>query len=163
MSDDKIAVYPGSFDPTTNGHLDVIRRGADLFDRLVVAVANNPSKSPMFSRDERIAIIRELTADLDNVEVSGFEGLIVDLAKERSATAILRGVRTYSDFEYEFQMALTNRAVGGVETVFVITKASYSFVSSRLIKEVASMGGDISSFVPETVLKKVHEKLGRAS
>jgi len=151
-----IAVYPGSFDPVTNGHVDVIKRGTRIFDRLIVAVADNPAKQALFGKEERVEMIRECAKGLRNVEVDSFDGLVVDYVHRKKAHVILRGIRTISDFEYEYQMALTNRTFAGdIETVFVMTHEEYSFVSSRLIKEAVSMGGDVSSFVPKEVEKKL--------
>jgi pantetheine-phosphate adenylyltransferase len=146
------AVYPGSFDPVTFGHLDLIQRGSRLFDQLVVAVGRNAAKAGLFPPEERVAMIRAEIGGLRNVEVATFDGLVVDFAKSRGLNVILRGLRTVSDFETEFQMALTNRTFGPeIETVFVMPGEKFQFLSSRLIKEVASVGGDVSHFVPETV------------
>jgi len=154
-----IAVYPGSFDPITNGHLDVIKRGVRVFERLVVAVADNPAKQSLFSKEERVEMIREVSKPFRNVEVDAFDGLVVDYVHRKKANVILRGIRTISDFEYEYQMALTNRTFAGdIETIFVMTHEEYSFVSSRLIKEAVSMGGDVSSFVPKEVEKRLKAK-----
>jgi pantetheine-phosphate adenylyltransferase len=154
-----IAVYPGSFDPITNGHLDVIRRGAKVFDRLIVAVADNPAKQSLFSKEERVDMIKEVSKSFRNSEVDSFDGLVVDYVRRKKAGVILRGIRTISDFEYEYQMALTNRTFApDIETVFVMTHEEYSFVSSRLIKEAVSMGGDVSSFVPKEVELKLKKK-----
>ena len=153
------AVYPGSFDPITNGHLDVIKRGTKVFDKVIVAVGDNPAKKALFTKDERVEMIREVTKALRNVEVEGFDGLVVDYVHKRKATVILRGIRTISDFEYEYQMALTNRTFASdIETVFVMAHEEYSFVSSRFIKEAASMGGDVSSFLPKEVEKRLKAK-----
>jgi pantetheine-phosphate adenylyltransferase len=153
------AIYPGSFDPITNGHLDVIRRGVRVFDHLVVAVADNPAKQALFTRDERLEMIREVTRHEKNVAVEYFDGLVVDYVRRKKATVILRGIRTVSDFEYEYQMALTNRTFAqDIETMFVMTHEEYSFVSSRLIKEAAALGGDVSSFVPREVEKWLKKK-----
>ena len=150
------AVYPGSFDPITNGHIDVIKRGARVFDKVIVAVADNPAKQALFTKEERVEMIREVTKAYRNVEIDGFDGLVVDYVHRKKAGVILRGIRTISDFEYEYQMALTNRTFAGdIETVFVMTHEEYSFVSSRLIKEAVSMGGDVSSFVPKDVEKRL--------
>ena len=150
------AVYPGSFDPITNGHIDVIKRGARVFDKVVVAVADNPAKQALFTKEERVEMIRECSKPYRNVEVDAFDGLVVDYVHRKKAGVILRGIRTISDFEYEYQMALTNRTFAGdIETVFVMTHEEYSFVSSRLIKEAVSMGGDVSSFVPKDVEKRL--------
>ena len=154
-----IAVYPGSFDPITNGHLDVIRRGVKVFDRLIVSVADNPAKQALFTKEERTEMIREVTKGFKNVEIDAFDGLVVDYVHRKKAGVILRGIRTISDFEYEYQMALTNRTFAqDIETVFVMTHEEYSFVSSRLIKEAVSMGGDVSSFVPKDVEKRLKLK-----
>ena len=155
-----IAVYPGSFDPITNGHVDVIRRGTKVFERLIVAVADNPAKQALFTKDERAEMIKEVTKGFKNVEVDSFDGLVVDYVHRKKAGVILRGIRTISDFEYEYQMALTNRTFAGdIETVFVMTHEEYSFVSSRLIKEAVTMGGDVSAFVPREVEKWLKKKL----
>ncbi len=150
------AIYPGSFDPITNGHIDVIKRGARVFEKVVVAVADNPAKQALFTKDERVEMIREVTKPYRNVEVDSFDGLVVDYVHRKKAGVILRGIRTISDFEYEYQMALTNRTFAGdIETVFVMTHEEFSFVSSRLIKEAVSMGGDVSSFVPKEIEKRL--------
>ena len=150
------AVYPGSFDPITNGHIDVIKRGASVFDKVIVAVADNPAKQALFTKEERVEMIRECSKPYRNVDVDAFDGLVVDYVHRKKAGVILRGIRTISDFEYEYQMALTNRTFAGdIETVFVMTHEEYSFVSSRLIKEAVSMGGDVSSFVPKDVEKRL--------
>jgi len=154
-----IAVYPGSFDPITNGHIDVIRRGTKVFDRLIVAVADNPAKQALFTKEERTDMIRDVTKGFKNVEIDSFDGLVVDYVHRKKAGVILRGIRTISDFEYEYQMALTNRTFAqDIETMFVMTHEEYSFVSSRLIKEAVSMGGDVSSFVPKDVEKRLKQK-----
>ena len=153
------SVYPGSFDPITNGHLDVIKRGTKVFDKVIVAVGDNPAKKALFTKEERVEMIREVTRAFKNVEVDGFDGLVVDYVHKRKATVILRGIRTISDFEYEYQMALTNRTFASdIETVFVMAHEEYSFVSSRFIKEAASMGGDVSSFLPKEVEKRLKAK-----
>lgn len=150
------AIYPGSFDPFTNGHLDIVRRAAKLFDRLAVAVGDNPTKKPLFSRAERVEMIREVVGSIRNVEVLEFDGLLVDFAKKKGYPVVLRGVRTVSDFDYEFQMALTNRALApAVETVFLITAKEYAFVSSKLIKEAASLGGDVEGFLPPPIAARL--------
>jgi pantetheine-phosphate adenylyltransferase len=153
------AVYPGSFDPITNGHLDVIKRGTKVFEKVIVAVGDNPAKKALFTKEERVEMIREVTKAYRNAEVDGFDGLVVDYVHKRKATVILRGIRTISDFEYEYQMALTNRTFASdIETVFVMAHEEYSFVSSRFIKEAASMGGDVSSFLPKEVEKRLKAK-----
>jgi len=154
----RIAVFPGMFDPITLGHVDVIRRGAKLFDQLVIAVGKNPLKSPLLSVTQRLEIIREVVADVPNVVVQEFEGLTVDFARRLGADVILRGIRNSSDLQYELQIALTNRAVAGVETVFIMTSTQYAFTSSTLIKQIASMGGDVSSLVPPAVLEHIKAK-----
>jgi pantetheine-phosphate adenylyltransferase len=154
----RIAVFPGTFDPITNGHLDVIERGRHLFDELVVAVGHNPEKHHLFTQAERADTIRELVADMPNVRVETFGGLTVHYARRIGAAAILRGIRNSSDLQFEFQVALTNRVVAGVETVFIMTKVQYAFTSSSLIKQVAQMGGDVSALVPETVVRRMREK-----
>jgi pantetheine-phosphate adenylyltransferase len=147
-----IAVYPGSFDPITNGHLDLIMRGAMLFDRLVVALLRNESKEPLFTLGERTAMLREVVRECPNVEVDSFDGLLVDFAARKNATAILRGIRAISDYEYELQMALMNRRLRPeIETVFLMAGEAYSFISSRLVKEVFALGGNISGLVPPSV------------
>lgn len=154
------AVYPGSFDPITNGHLDVIKRGNRIFDHLVVAVSDNPGKPALFTKEERVEMIREVTKGFRNIEIEWFDGLVVDYVKRKKAGVILRGIRTISDFEYEYQMALTNRTFAGdVETVFMMTHEEFSFVSSRLIKEAAVLGGDVCSFVPKSVEGWLKKKL----
>jgi len=155
------ALYPGTFDPITNGHLDVIRRGAGLFDELVVGVGENPDKASMLNRDERAEIIREIVAAMPNVRVETFTGLTVDFARRLGAAAILRGIRSSTDLQFEFQMALTNRAAAGVETVFIMPSPEYAFTSSSLIRQIARMGGDVSALVPLTVLPHIRAKCGR--
>jgi len=154
------AVYPGTFDPITYGHTDIIERGAKVFDELIVAVAMNLAKKPLFSVEERKKIIQQLTSHMPNVHVDTFDGMTVDYVRSVGAHIILRGMRTMSDFENEFQMALSNRAFSGeVETVFLMTSAEHSFLSSRRIKEVAALGADVSAFVPDVVLRMLREKL----
>lgn len=153
------AVYPGSFDPFTNGHLDIIKRSAKIFDKLVVAVGDNPAKQSLFSKEERLKMIKETLRTLKNVDIDAFDGLLVDYAKKKSAQVVIRGIRTVSDFEYEYQMALTNKALSSeIETMFMVTSKEYAFVSAKLIKEAASLGGDISGFVPPEVVKYVKSK-----
>jgi pantetheine-phosphate adenylyltransferase len=147
------AIYPGTFDPVTLGHVDVVHRGLKLFDRIVVGVADNPQKAPMFDLDTRLGLVRETFAGEPRIEAVGFSGLLVELAHEQQAHAILRGLRAASDFEYEFQMATMNRRLDErIETVFVMAREDYTFVSSRFIREIASMGGDVSALVPPPVV-----------
>lgn len=149
----RTAIYPGTFDPITLGHVDVMLRGLKLFDRVIVGVAANPNKQPMFDLDTRLGMVRQSLADEPNVEAVAFDGLLVDLARQQGACAILRGLRAASDFEYEFQMATMNRRLEeSIETVFVMAREDYTFVSSRFIREISSMGGDVSALVPEAVL-----------
>ena len=154
------ALYPGTFDPPTNGHVDLIQRGAKLFDHLTVAVLNNPGKDPLFTVEERVEMLREATAGIGNVSVATFDGLMVEFARQQGATAVLRGIRAISDYEHEFQMALMNRRLAPeVETVFLQPAGRYSFVSSRMVKEVFSFGGDVSSLVPPNVLKRLKRRI----
>ncbi len=154
-----VAVYPGSFDPLTNGHLDLIARGARLADELIVAVLNNTGKQPLFSIDERLQMIREVASDLPNVTADNFDGLLVDYAARRGANVILRGIRAISDYETELQMALLNRRMRPqTETVFLMAREEFSFISSRMIKEIITLGGDVAHFVPETVLRRLQAK-----
>jgi len=151
----RLGLFPGTFDPITNGHLDIIRRGRGLFDQLVVAVGDNPEKHSLLNADERASVIREVVADMDNVRVEIFTGLTVDLARRLGATAILRGLRNTTDLHFEFQVALTNRVVAGIETAFIITGTQWAFTSSSLIRQVARMGGDVSAMVPPQVLPHI--------
>jgi pantetheine-phosphate adenylyltransferase len=154
------AIYPGTFDPPTNGHLDLIQRGAKLFDHLTVAVLNNPGKDPLFTVDERVEMLQEVTASIGNVSVATFDGLMVEFARQQGASAVLRGIRAISDYEHEFQMALMNRRLAPeVETVFLQPAGRYSFVSSRMVKEVFSFGGDVSGLVPPNVLKRLRARI----
>jgi pantetheine-phosphate adenylyltransferase len=154
----RIAIFPGSFDPITNGHVDIIRRALRLFDGIVVAVLKNAAKQPHFTPDERVAIVREVFADEPGVEVDAFDGLLVDYARRRQAAAIVRGLRAVSDFEYEMQMAHMNRHLSpAVETVFLMPDETNSFLSSRLVKEVFSLGGDVAAFVPPAVHRRLQE------
>jgi pantetheine-phosphate adenylyltransferase len=158
----RIAIYPGTFDPITNGHLDVIRRCLTLFDKVIVAVAQREEKNPLFSIEERVKILKGVLKGMNNVEVDSFDGLLVDYAKEKGARAVIRGLRAVSDFEYEFQMALMNRRLdSSIETVFLTPSEEHSFLSSSLVKEIASLGGDISNMVPEGVGNKIKEKYRR--
>lgn len=155
-----IAVYPGSFDPIHNGHIDVIERAARIFDRVIVALANNDAKTPCFSFDERRLMLDEALKNFSNVETDILNGLLIDYAHERGAGVIVRGLRAVSDFEYEFQMALMNRRLGGdIETFFLVPSEDHTFISSRLVKEVARLGGDVDSFVPPHVKRELIKKL----
>jgi len=155
-----LAVFPGSFDPLTNGHVDIISRGARLFDRLVVAILVNAEKSPLFTTGERVEMTRAVFASMPNVEVDTFDGLLVDYVERRKAQVIVRGLRAVSDFEYEFQMALMNRRLNGkIETVFMMPAEQYSYISSRLIKEVFSLGGRVQGLVPELIEERLREKV----
>ncbi|MBP8303813.1 MAG: pantetheine-phosphate adenylyltransferase [Phycisphaerae bacterium] len=155
------AVFPGSFDPITNGHLDVIQRATGLFDELVVAVGRSPVKNQLFTPSERVEMIAELIGDMPGVIVESFEGLMVEYATKRKANVVLRGLRGLTDVQYEFQLAMTNRAVAGIETVFIMTSERYGFTSSTLIREIASLGGDLSNLIPENVSRRLRTRLGR--
>lgn len=153
------AIYPGSFDPVTFGHLDIIKRSASIVDELVVGVLVNNAKTPMFSIEERVKMLKHLTADCPNVEIISFEGLLVDFAREQNAQVIVRGLRAVTDFEYELQMAQTNHIMDEkIDTIFLTTSLEYSYLSSSIVKEVALLDGDISKFVPEYVIEKIREK-----
>ena len=155
----KTAVYPGSFDPCTNGHFDIISRAAGIFDKVTVAVLENSSKTPLFSTEERVEIIKELTADFKNVNVTSFSGLLADFIKTSGADVVIRGLRAVSDCEYEFQMALTNKNLyESFETMFLPSSAEYMFLSSSIVKEIASYGGNLSGMVPESVIKRLEAK-----
>lgn len=159
MSDKFVrAIFPGSFDPITNGHLDVIKRGLRIFDELIVAVGRSPLKDQLFSPDERVEMIAELVNGLPGVSVDGFDGLTVEYARQKKANVILRGLRSLTDVNYEFELAMTNRSVTGIETVFVMTTEQYGFISSTLVRQVASLGGDISNLVPENVYRRLLER-----
>jgi len=156
------AMYPGTFDPVTLGHEDLVRRGSRLFDKIVVAIAANPGKEPMFSLEERVALAEQVLADVSNVEVTGYDGLTVDFALENDLQVIVRGLRAVSDFEYEFQLANMNRHLTDeVETVYLTPTETYTFISSSLVREVASLGGDISEFVSPPVSKALSERVGQ--
>ena len=155
----RVAIYPGSFDPLTNGHVDIIERGARIFDAIIVAILANVEKTPLFSENERIAIIRDVFKGRQNVQVEAFSGLLVEYAQHKKATVLVRGLRAVSDFEYEFQMALMNRHLApGLETVFMMPDEKYTYISSRLIKEVFTLGGEITSLVPPLVEEKLRDK-----
>lgn len=155
-------IYPGTFDPITNGHLDIIERAMTLFDVVTIGVTTNPAKNPLFTVEERMAMIRQATANFANVEVDSFSGLLVDYAKRLGACAIIRGLRAISDFEYEFQMALVNRKISdGIVTVFLMPNEKYTYLNSTIVKELAMFGGDISRFVPLLVEAQVKQKLAR--
>ena len=153
------AIFPGSFDPITNGHLDVIQRGVKLFDELIVAVGRSPLKDQLFAPAERVEMITELVRDIQDVSVESFEGLTVEYAAKKKADVILRGLRSLTDVRYEFELAMTNRSVAGIETVFVMTTEQYGFISSTLIRQIASLGGNISNLVPANVYKRLQQRL----
>jgi pantetheine-phosphate adenylyltransferase len=155
----KRAIYPGSFDPITNGHLDVIERALKLFDQVVVAVAHNDEKQPLFSLAERLDLLQQALGKMNNVRIAQFQGLLVDFAAAENASAVIRGLRAVSDFEFEFQMALMNRKLdSSVETIFLMPKEEYTYLSSRLVKEIARLGGDVSKFVPNVVARALGDK-----
>jgi pantetheine-phosphate adenylyltransferase len=156
------ALCPGTFDPVTNGHVDIIERAVQQFDRVVVAVLENPAKQPLFGVEERVAMLKEATADLRRVEIAAFSGLLVEYAKRIGAKAIVKGLRAVTDFEYEIQMAQMNQRLGGVETFFMTTAPTWSYLSSSLVREVARFGGDVSGLVPPVVVDRLREKLGGA-
>ena len=159
----RTVIYPGSFDPLTNGHLDVVQRATKLFDRVIVAVARNESKHPLFSLEERVQMVAHAVRQLPHVEVDSFEGLLMDYVERRSAQAVIRGLRAVSDFEFEFQLALMNRKLNErIETIFMMPKDTYTFLSSRIVKEIASLGGDVSAFVPAHVRAALSGKLDPA-
>ncbi|MDY6843456.1 MAG: pantetheine-phosphate adenylyltransferase [Thermodesulfobacteriota bacterium] len=158
----KVAVYPGSFDPITNGHLDIIERGMDIFDQLIVAVLRNPGKNPLFTLEERVEMLQEIFKNHSNVTVDSFDGLLVHYVDKVGAHVIIRGLRAFSDFENEFQMALMNRRMNEkIETLFMMPSCQWFYTSSRLIKEVASLNGNIDNLVPDIVIKKLHERFSR--
>ena len=156
-----VAIYPGSFDPITNGHLDLIERGARLVDKLIVSILRNDSKQPLFTVEERMEMLQEVIGPFPNVEIDCFDGLLVDYAARRGATVILRGIRAISDYEFELQMALMNRRLGpNIETIFLMAGEEYSYISSRLVKEVFGLGGNISGLVPPTVEARLRKRKG---
>jgi pantetheine-phosphate adenylyltransferase len=160
----QVAVYPGSFDPITYGHLDVIQRAARLFDRVIVAVAESEAKHPLFSMKERRELVAAATTELANVEVDAFTGLLIDYVQQRGARVILRGLRAVSDFEFEFQLALTNRRINErIETMFMMPRDTYTFLSSRIVKEICRLGGDVSPFVPPPVRAALNTRLAPAA
>lgn len=155
----KIAICPGSFDPATNGHIDIIKRSGALFDRVIVAVLNNPKKTPLFSVEERVEFLRKTCGSLENVEIDSFSGLLIEYARSKNANAIVKGLRAVSDFEYELQMALMNKKLyPDIETVFMMTSSKYSYLSSSIIKEVARFGGCIRGLVPEIVEEEIYKR-----
>ena len=155
----KRAIYPGSFDPVTNGHLDVVERARKLFDEVIVAVAHNDEKEPLFSLDDRLDLLKQTVGKIDNVRIAQFDGLLIEFARTEKANAVIRGLRAVSDFEFEFQMALMNRKLeSGVETIFLMPKEEYTYLSSRLVKEIARLGGDVSKFVPSVVVTTLGRK-----
>ena len=156
----KIAVYPGSFDPMTNGHLDIIKRATKTFDKVYVAILTNSAKNPEFSISQRIDWLKRGTCDLDNVEIESFSGLLVNYANEKGANIIIKGLRAVSDFEYEFQMALTNRALSpNIETMFLMTNGKYSYLSSSIVKEIARLGGSLKGLVPDFMIEEVTNEI----
>ncbi len=160
----KTAVYPGSFDPVTNGHIDLVKRGIKIFDKIIVAILHNPAKKSLFTVEERTALLQESLKDIENIEIDTFSGLLMDYAAKRNASAVLRGMRAVSDFEYEFQLALMNRKLNrGIQTVFMMTGLRWIFTSSSIIKEAAQFGADITDMVPPIVNRKLKEKIGPAT
>jgi pantetheine-phosphate adenylyltransferase len=156
------AIYPGSFDPITNGHLDVIDRASKLFDQVVVAVAHNDEKQPLFSLEERLDLLNQTLGRMKNLRVAQFDGLLVEFAAAQQASAVIRGLRAVSDFEFEFQMALMNRKLeSNVETIFLMPKEEYTYLSSRLVKEIARLGGDVSKFVPDVIARALRNKFAK--
>lgn len=153
------AVFPGTFDPITNGHIDVARRGLKMFDELIIAVGANSVKNDLFTPQERVAMIKDIFKDTPGIVVESYDGLTVEYSKSVKADVMLRGLRNLTDVQYEFQLAMTNRAVAGIETVFIMTSEEFGFVSSTLIREVATLGGDVSNLIPETVFQKLQDRL----
>jgi pantetheine-phosphate adenylyltransferase len=155
------AIYPGSFDPVTFGHLDIIKRSANLFDEIIVGVLNNTSKSPLFSVEERVNMLKEATRDIPNIKITSFSGLLVDFVKKTEATVVVRGLRAITDFEYELQLAQTNHVLyPKVDTIFLTAELEYLYLSSTIVREVAAFGGDISKFVPEEIARRMYDKYG---
>lgn len=155
----RIAVYPGSFDPITNGHLDIIERASRIFDKVIVGVLNNKNKKPKFTSDERVMLIKKVTSHLDNVETASFDGLLVDFAKRQNASVIIKGLRTVNDFEYEFQMALLNKTLDNeCETMFMMTNSKYSYISSSMVNELAGYKGDLAGLVPSEIIQYIKDK-----
>ncbi len=160
MKNGKIAVYPGTFDPVTYGHIDLIKRASKIFDEVIVAVAHNKSKGALFSVAERVSMLKDAARDMENVRVDAFDGLVVDYVKRSGSRVMVRGLRMLSDFEYEFQMALTNRKLADdIETIFMMPHQDYSYISSKLIKEAAALGADVSNFLPEKTVMALKKKL----
>jgi pantetheine-phosphate adenylyltransferase len=157
------ALCPGTFDPVTNGHLDIIERAAQRFDALIVGVLDNPAKQPLFTVEERVSLLKEVTHDLPNVEIASFSGLLVEYVTSRGADIVVKGLRAVTDFEFEIQMAQMNHALAGIETLFMTTAPQWSFLSSSLVKEVARFGGDVSGLVPPVVAERLRERSGGAS
>lgn len=157
------AIYPGSFDPITYGHIDLIKRAQEIFSEVIVAVAHNPQKKPLFSVKERVQMLKQATSDLGGIVIDDFDDLVIDYARRQKASILIRGLRMISDFEYEFQMALTNRKLApDIETIFLMPQESFSYLSSKLLKEAASLGADLSAFVPDFVEKALKKKLSKA-
>ena len=155
----RIAVYPGSFDPITNGHLDIIERASRIFDKVIVGVLNNKNKKPKFTSDERVMLIKKVTSHLNNVETASFDGLLVDFAKRQNASVIIKGLRTVNDFEYEFQMALLNKTLDNeCETMFMMTNSKYSYISSSMVNELAGYKGDLAGLVPSEIIQYIKDK-----
>ena len=155
----KIAIYPGTFDPVTNGHIDILERALKLFDKVIITIARNTAKNPLFTEEERITLLRQATKRLKNVEVDSFEGLLVEYVEKRGAISVVRGLRAMTDFEYELQMALMNRKLDEtMETIFLMPNEKYTYLSSNFVREIARLGGDVSRFVPPVVLKALRQK-----
>lgn len=162
MSDKMVrAIFPGSFDPITNGHLDVVERGIKLFDELIIAVGRSPIKNQIFTPDERVEMIEELIKDMPGVSVESFDELTVEYARKKNADVILRGLRSLTDVQYEFQLAMTNRTVGQIETVFIMTSEQYGFTSSTLVRQVAQLGGNLSNLIPRNVQNRLYRRFGK--